>query len=109
VQATLINTTTCVTLQAGLKKSFRANHALKQADVLASSLLKFAFEYIIRKLSVDTTTRYTLEHEPVQIVRHSHDTNILGRTFRNIRVRFEELEVAKGNCGLSINEKNTEV
>jgi hypothetical protein len=105
----MINTTTCATLQAGLKKSFKANHALKQADGLASSLLKLASEYIIRKLSVDTPTRYTLEHEPAQNVRHGDDINNLGRTLRNIRARFEELEVAEGDTGLSINEKNTEV
>jgi hypothetical protein len=39
-------------------------------------------------------TRYISEHKSVQVKGYCDDTNILGRSLRNIRGRFEELEVA---------------
>jgi hypothetical protein len=38
--------------------------------------------------------RYTSEHKSVQVIGYADDTNILERSLRNIRGRFEELDIA---------------
>jgi hypothetical protein len=69
---------------------FQVGNGLKQADGLAPNLLNIALEYVIRQLSVQTTS--TVFHKSVQIIGYADDINIMGRTKRVISEVYSELK-----------------
>jgi len=70
-----------------------ATHGLKQAHGLAPTLFNSASQHATRKLSVGT--RWTLE----QILGYANDINIMARSLRHVRGRFEELAIAGEDVG----------
>jgi hypothetical protein len=68
---------------------FKVGTGLKQADGLAPNLFNMALEYVIRQLSVQTTS--TIFHKSVQLIVNADDINIVGRTRRAISDVYGEL------------------
>jgi hypothetical protein len=84
---------------------FQVGTGLKQGDGLAPCLLSIALEYVIRKLSVQTTS--TIFHNSVQLIEYADDMNIVGRTKRATSAVHGELMERAKEVGLIINvEKN---
>jgi hypothetical protein len=71
---------------------------LKQADGLAPALFNSALQYATRKLSVGT--RWTLQ----QILGYANDIDIMERSLRYIRGRFEASAIAREDVSWRVNE-----
>jgi hypothetical protein len=68
----------------------QVRNGLKQGDGLAPDLLNIALEYVIRQLSVQTTS--TISYKSVQLVGFADDINITGRTKRDFSEVYSELK-----------------
>jgi len=84
---------------------FKVGNGSKQRDRLAPNLFIIALEYIIRQLSVQTTS--TVFHKSVQLIGYADDMNIRGRTKRAISDVYDELEERAKEVGLIINFDKT--
>jgi hypothetical protein len=84
---------------------FQVGNGLKQGDGLAPNLFNTALEYIIRQLSVQTTS--TVFHKSVQVLGYADDINIMGRTKRAISEVYGELKERAKEVGLNINIEKT--
>lgn len=71
----------------------QVTHGLKQTDGLAPTLFNSASQHATRKLFVGT--RWTLE----QILGYANDINIMARSMRYVRGRYEELAIAGEDVG----------
>ena len=65
------------------------------------NLFNIALEYVIRQLSVQTTS--TIFHKSVQLIGYADDINIMGRTKRAISEAYGELKERAKEVGLIIN------
>jgi hypothetical protein len=74
---------------------FQVGTRLKQGDGLAPNLFNTELEYVIRKLSVQTTS--TIFHKSVQLIGYTDDINIMGRTKRATSEVYGELKESKGS------------
>ena len=78
---------------------------IKEGTGLAPTLFNIALEYVIRQLSVQTTS--TIFHKSVQLIGYADDINIMGRTKRAISNVSGELKEKAKEVGLIINvDKN---
>jgi hypothetical protein len=84
---------------------FKVGTGLKQGDGLAPSHFNIALEYVIRQLSVQTTS--TIFHKSVQLIGYADDINIMGRTKRAIPGVYGELKERAKQVGLIINVDKT--
>jgi len=80
---------------------FKVGTGLKQGDGLAPNLFNIALEYVIRQLSVQTTS--TIFYKSVQLIGYADDINIMGRTKRAISEAYSELRERAKEFGLTIN------
>jgi len=83
---------------------FKVGTGLKQGDRLPPNLFNIALEYVIRQLSVHTTTTF---HRSVQLIGYADDINITGRTKRVISDVYGELKERAKEVGLIINVDKT--
>jgi len=81
-KATMKNSTYYVKIGTIMTDGFKVGTGLKQGVRLAPSLFNIALEYVVRQLSVQTTS--TVLHKSVQLIGYADDTNIMGRTKRAI-------------------------
>jgi len=79
---------------------FKVGTGLKQGDGVAPTLFIIALKYIVRQLSVQTTSIF---HKSVQLTGYANDINIMGRTKRTISDVYGELKVRAKEVGLIIN------
>jgi len=86
---------------------FKVGTGLKQGVGLAPSLFNIALEYVVRQLSVQTTS--TILHKSVQLIGYADDTNIMVRTKRAISdvLVYGELKETTKEVGLIINVDKT--
>ena len=104
-QVTMENSTYRVKIGTIMMDGFQVGTGLKQGDGLAPKLFNIALEYVIRKLSVQTTS--TIFHKSVQLIGYAGDINIMGRRKRTISEVYGELKERAKEVGLIINfEKN---
>jgi len=78
---------------------------LQQGDGLTPNLFDTALEYVIRQLSVQTTS--TVFHRSMQLIGYADDINIMGRTKRAISEVYGELKETAKEVGLIINVDKT--
>jgi len=76
------NSTYYVKIGTIMTDGFKVGTGLKEGDGLAPNLFNIALEYIIRQLSVQTTS--IIFHKSVQLIGYADDINIMGRTKRAI-------------------------
>ena len=81
-QVTMENSTYHVKIGTIMMVGFQVGTGLKQGDGLVPNLFNIALEYVISKLSVQTTS--TIFHKSVQLIGYADDINIMGRTKRAI-------------------------
>ena len=84
---------------------FKVGTGLKQGDGLAPSFFNIALEYVLRQLSVQTTS--TTFHKSVQLIGYADDINMMGRTKRAISDVYGELKEREKEVGLIINVDET--
>jgi ribosomal protein L39E len=95
MKATMENSTYHVKIWTIMMDGFKVGTGLKQGDGLAPNLFNIALEYIIRQLSVQTTS--TIFHKSLQLIGYADDINIMGIMKRAISESYSELkERAKG-------------
>jgi hypothetical protein len=99
------NSTYHVKIGTIMNDGFKITTGLKQGDGLAPSLFNIALKYVIRKLSVQTTS--TIFHKSIQLIGYADDINIMGRMKRAISELYEELKERAKEVGLVINEEKT--
>ena len=85
--------------------NFQVGYGSKQADGLAPNLFNIAVEYVIRNLSVQTTS--TIFHKSVQLIGYADDINIMGRMKRATSEVYGELKERAKEAGLIINTEKT--
>jgi len=78
---------------------------LKQGDGLASNLFNIALEYVIRQLSVQTTS--AVFHRSIKLIGFADDINIMGRTKMAISDVYGELRERAKEVGLITNVDKT--
>jgi len=105
MKATMENSTYHVKIGTIMTDGFKVRTGLKQGDGLAPNLFNIALEYIIRQLSVQTTS--TIFHKSVQLIGYADDINIMGRTKRAISEANGELKERAKEVGLIINVEKT--
>ena len=76
------NSTYYVKIGTIMTDGFKVGTGLKQGDGLAPSLFNVALEYVVRQLSVQTTS--TVLHKSVQLIGRADDKIMMGRTKRAI-------------------------
>jgi hypothetical protein len=76
---------------------FKVGTGLKQGNGLVPNLFNIAQKYVMRNLSVQTTSK--IFHKLMQLIGYAHDINIMGRTKRPISELYEEMK----EVGLTIN------
>ena len=81
MKATMENSTYCVKVETIMTDGFRVGTGLRQEDRLAPSLFNIALEYIMRQLSVQTTS--TIFHKSEQLIGYADDINIMDRIKRD--------------------------
>jgi len=84
---------------------FKVGTGLKQGDGLAPNLFNIALEYVIRQLSVQTTS--IIFHKSVQLIGYADNINIMGRTKRAISDLYGELKERAKEVGPIINVDKT--
>jgi len=105
MKATMENSTYHVKIGTIMTNGFKVGIGLKQGDGLAPNLFNTALEYVIRQLSVQTTS--TIFHKSVQLIGYADDINIMGRTKRAISEAYGELKERAKEVGLIINVEKT--
>ena len=104
-QTTMENSTYHVKIGTFMTDGFQVGTGLRQGDRMAPSLFNIALEYVIRKLSVQTTS--TVFHKSVQLIGYADDINIMGRTKRATSAVYGELKQRANEVGLIINVEKT--
>ena len=104
-KATMENSTYCVKIGTIMMDSFKVGTGLKQGDSLAPNLFNTALEYVIRQLSLQTTS--TIFHRTVQLIGEADDINIMVRTKRVISDVYDKLKERAKEVGLIINVDKT--
>jgi len=104
-KATMENSTYHVKIGTVMTDDFKVGTGLKQGHGLAPSLFNIALEYIIRQLSVQTTS--TIFHKSVKLIGYADNINIMGRTKRAISEAYGELKERAKEVGLIINVEKT--
>ena len=104
-QVTMENSTYRVKIGTIMMDGFQVGTGLRQGDRMAPSLFNIALEYVIRKLSVQTTS--TVFHKSVQLIGYADDINIMGRTKRATSAVYGELKQRANEVGLIINVEKT--
>jgi sorting nexin-29 len=99
-KATMEDSIYRVTIGTIMTDGFQVGNGLKQGDGLATSLFNIALEYVIRQLSVQTTS--TVFHKSVQVIGYADNINIRGRTQRAISEVYGEVEERAKEVGLNI-------
>jgi len=84
---------------------FKVGTGLKQGEGPAHKLFNIPLEYVIRKLSVQTTS--AVFHNSVQLIGYADDINIKGITKRVISDVYAELKERAKEVGLIINVDKT--
>jgi len=84
---------------------FKVGTGLQQGDGLALKLFNIALVYVIRQLSVQTTS--TIFNKPVQLIGYADDINIMGRTKGAISDVYGELKERAKEVGLITNVDKT--
>jgi len=84
---------------------FKVGTGLKQGARLAPNLFNIALEYIVRQLSVQTTS--TIFHKSVQLIGYADIINIMSRTKTAISDVYGELKERAKEVGLIINVDKT--
>ena len=84
---------------------FKVGTGLKQGDGLAHNLFNIALEYVIRQLSVQTTS--TIFHKSVQLIGYADDINSMGGMKRAISDVYGELKERAKEAGLIISVDKT--
>ena len=104
-KATMENSTYCVKIGTIMMDSFKVGTGLKQGDSLAPNLFNTALEYVIRQLSLQTTS--TIFHRTVQLIGEADDINIMVRTKRPVSDVYCELKERPKEVGFIINGDKT--
>ena len=97
------NSTYYVKIGTIMTDGFKVGTGLKR-DGLTPNLFNIALEYVIRQLSVHTTTTF---HRSVQLIGYADDINIMGRTKRAISDLYGELKERAKEVGPIINVDKT--
>ena len=98
MKATLENSPYYVKRGTIMTDGFKVGTGLKQGYGPAPSLFNTALEYVIRQLSVQTTS--TIFHKSVQLIEYADNINIMSRTKWDISGLYGELREQK-KLGLS--------
>jgi len=104
-KGTMENSNYYVKIGTIMTNGFKVGTRLKQGDGLAPNLFNVALEYVIRQLSVQTTS--TIFHKSVQLIGYADDINIMGRTKRAISHVYGELKERAKKVGIIINVDKT--
>jgi len=104
-QVNIENSTYHVKIGRIMKDGFLVGTRLKQGDGLVPNLFNIVLEYVIRKLSVQTTS--TIFHKPVQLIGYADYINIMGRTKKATSEVYGELKERSKEVGLIINVEKT--
>jgi len=104
-KATVENSPYYVKIGTIMTDGFKVGTGLKQGDRLAPNLFNIELEYVIRQLSVQTTS--TTFHRSVQLIGYADDINIMGRTKGAISDVYGELKERAKEVGLIINVDKT--
>ena len=104
-KATMQNSTYYLKIGTIMTDGFKVGIGLKQGDGLAPSLFNIALEYVVRQLSVQTTS--TIFHKSEQLIGYADDTNIMVRTKRAISDVYGELKETAKEVRLIINVDKT--
>jgi hypothetical protein len=75
-KATMEISTYHVKIGTIMTDGFKVGTGLKQGDGLVPNLFNIALEYVIRKLSVQTTLK--MFHKSIQLMGYADDINIMG-------------------------------
>ena len=89
-KATMENSNYYVKIGTIMTDGFKIGTGLKQGDGLAPNLFNIALEYVIRQLSIQTTS--TKFHKSVKLIGYADDMNIMDRTKRAISDVYVELK-----------------
>jgi len=104
-QVSMENSTYHVKIGTIMTDGFQVGTGLKQGEGLAPNLSSIALEYVIRKLSVQTTS--TIFHKSVQLIGYADDINTMGRTKKATSAVYGELKERAKDVGLNINVEKT--
>jgi sorting nexin-29 len=104
-KATTENSTYYVKIGTIMMDGFKLGTGLKQEDGLAPNPFNIALKYVIRQLSIQTTS--TIFHRSVQLIGYADNINIMRRTMKNISDVYGELKEAPKEVGLIINVDKT--
>jgi hypothetical protein len=104
-KASMENSTYHVKIGTIMTDGLKVGTGLKQGDGVAPILFNITLEYVIRQLSVQTTS--TIFHKSVQLIGYADDINIMGRTKRAISESYDELKERAKEVGLIINVEKT--
>jgi len=99
------NSTYYIKIGTIITDGFKVGIGLKQEDGLAPSIFNIALEYVIRQLSVQTTS--TIFHRSVQLIGYADDISIMGRTRRTVSDVYGEQKERAKEVGLIINVDKT--
>jgi hypothetical protein len=88
-QATMENSTYHLKIGTIMTDGLQVGTGLKQGDGLGPNPFNVALEYVIRKLSLQTTS--TIFLKSVQLIGYADDINIMGRTKRATSETYGEL------------------
>ena len=102
---TMENSTYYVKIGTIMTDGFKVGTGLQQEDGLAPNLFNITLEYVIRQLSVQTTS--TIFHKLVQLIGYTDVINIVGRTKRATSDVYGELKERAKEVGLIINVDKT--
>jgi hypothetical protein len=100
-RVTMENSTFNAKIGTIMTDDFQVGTGLKQRDGLAPNHFNLAPEYLIRKLSVQTTS--TIFHKSVQLTGYADNINIMGRTKRATSAVYAELKERAKEVALFIN------
>jgi sorting nexin-29 len=101
VKATMENSQCQVKIQADLSDPLITMSGLRQGDSLACLLFNIALEKIIRDAGIQT--RGIIFYKCVQLLAHTDNFDITGRSEHDVKKMFTALKSAAGTMGLSVN------
>jgi len=104
-QLTLRDVVSKVRIREQLSVPFTTENGLRQGDPLSTLLFNIALESAVRRSRVPT--QVVIYDEPVQYLAYADDIDIVGKTMRNVREAFSNLEKCGKDIGLTVNIAKT--